>query len=595
MISNNSLVKFLSYLSHMTVVLIIILTGISYYLGEERINFELRRSLHNKEFLYRQFMNSMQESIIIISEQKGIIFQNESSKEFLQVTSKNYSSQFRRITRKSENQGNLMDDVGDAIRNKNYPSYYDIEFKYKRTNLELNLLNITLLNTDYFEEKKTIGLIIKDVTERVKFQEQLIGEKYKTKILGSLSHEIRTPLNGIVGMLQIAKDKIKDPEIKEHLEIVESNSFFLHSQPNDILDFGHMTAKKFKLHNAHFSIRCLFQQLTNSLKALIPPRNVKVSVEISEKVKDQIYGDEGRISQILSNFLSNALKYTTTGEIKLICKYKSDINIQLEVSDTGKGMSHSRTSSLFKMQLREHNEHFHSSSFAEPSSGNSSLIGMGLTIAQMIAREMGTFISVKSVKGIGSNFFFSLATRMQLNPRFISEEGNINPEYHYDPPYTSRNQIPQFITRSNNSNTERITSPVNISLPTKKIIIVDDNSTNRFVLRGMLKEFKELIMFEEADNGEIAVNIVRRELRHIQNILIFMDLDMPVMDGLAATAKIMDIDKQGKVKVVIVTAFTDEKHRIDAEKVGAVDFYYKPLRKDLMKNVVHRYLMVGSG
>ena len=595
LISNNSLTKFFSYLGHMSVALIIILAGIYYYLGEERINFELRRSLHNKEFLYRQFMNSMQESIIIISQEKGIIFQNESSKGFLQITSQDYSSQFRRITRKSGIQGNLMEDVGAALRDNNYPSYYDIEFKYKGVNLELKLLNITLLKTDYFEEKKTIGLIIKDVTERVRSQEQQIGEKYTTKILGSLSHEIRTPLNGIVGMLQIAKEKIRDPEIKGHLEIVESNSFFLHSQLNDILDFGHMNAKKFKLHNAYFSIRGLFHQLTNSLKALIPPRNVRVKVEISDKVKEKIYGDEGRISQIFSNFLSNALKYTTAGEIKLICRYRSDINIQLGVSDTGKGMSSARTSSLFKMQLCEHEE-FRSLSFNEPSSGNSSLIGMGLTIAQMIATEMGTRICVKSVKGIGSNFFFGLATRMQKRPRLISEDANINPDYLYYPPYTSRNQIPQFTTRSNNynSNTERIIPSLPISLPAKKIIIVDDNSTNRFVLRGLLREFKEIIMFEEADNGEVAVNIVRRELPHMQNILVFMDLDMPVMDGFAATARIREIDTQRKVNIVIVSAFTDEKHRINAQKVGAIDFYYKPVRKDSIKKVVVRYLIEGS-
>ena len=578
--------KFISSLGHLSVALGFMMWGIYYMLREGKKNYELRRSIYNKEYLYRQFMNSMQDAVVIISmKDLEIVYQNEESKRgFLGLTSENYTDQCRKITRLANNK-TLLEDVQNASLKRNtLESYFDNEFQYIYSE-DTKLLNITLLGAELFGGENKFALIIKDVTEKMRSQEQRIGDKYKNQIFNSLSHEIRTPLNGIVGMLQIMKDKINDPEIVNHLEIAESNSFFLQNELNDILDFGQILNKKFKIRNVAFSIQDLFSQLVIALKPLVPPKDLEIRLYISEEISSRIYGDESRISQILSNFLSNALKYTSRGRISLICEYISG-RVRLGVEDTGIGMDELQRSSLFEMNVVNINHSQTDRDVDVDVDAPKSLIGMGLTISQRMVREMGSSIQVLSSKGNGTKFFFDLGYEEAfgkvaneggranqlgvLGQEGDREDNNINniSLSHIKPPHTSLNP------------------------PTHMIAIVDDNSTNRFILRGMLSQYKNIYTIYEAEDGLQAVELIRRRLSSAKNshILVFMDLNMPVMDGIEATTKIREMDQNQRVKIIMVTAFTSEKFRIAAQVAGAKDFYTKPVRKDLMLKAVQLYL-----
>ena len=573
-----------------------ILLAIYLYLKENKCNYLLRQQLKREEARYRQFMDLQADSIVILSSSDlTLIYQNPASKRgCLSVNEDSWAEKYSKMCVIGDEERTLLQHIdvlaegpreyigieGEArnLRRKSCyrESYIDNEFRINEGVLgeRGKLLNITLIGSHLFEEKGTIGVIIKDITEKRKYEENVIGNKYKTKIFNSLSHELRTPLNGIVGIIQLVKDEVNNPKLLEHLSIAESNSFYLQNQLNDILDFGQLLANNMVLHLSIFDLKDLLPQLCSSALPLLKGKSVNIVHKIGEEVPFQIHLDERRITQILTNFISNSIKYTEKGLITIFGEYKREKNILvLGVSDTGKGMTKEQINSLFEMK-------------GEDCNLGSKCSGMGLTISQMICKKMGSKIKVRSDRR-GSTFYFQLKNPfVEKNIRrrvSIFEEGTLSPE-----PYSPRvSLVPSFTS---------FISPERKNYSKKLIIITDDTATNRFVLRGLLKEFAYYLKIREACDGLESLEMAKSALlKGIKQVLIFMDLDMPVMDGIAATSAIRRLPQAHRVSIIIVTAFTTEGYRQQAEDAGIQDFFNKPVRRDLLRRSVYTYLLKKDG
>ena len=544
--------------------------------SENKISYELRQAMIKKEAMYRQFMNSIKDHVYIISLNQGPIFQNRASKAKGVLNNENWIQYFGKFITLSDPTKSLINHIrGLADQVSDYHNMDDIdldkEFRFHDIETkEWRLFSINIIGGQLFEEKHAVAIIIKDITEKQKYEEERIGDKYKTMIFNSLSHEIRTPLNAIIGMLQIMKDKVDDPAINEHINIAHSNSFFLQNQLNDFLDFGQIMAKAFKLHFSPFSIRELFAQLITAITPLIHQKNIKIREEIDSRVPLRIHSDERRITQILVNFLSNSVKYTRKGVITLICKYIKG-GILLGVSDTGRGMNKEQIKSLFKVQS--------GIAITEQEKNKFSLSGIGLTIAHLMVTELHSRIELKSKEGEGSTFYFNLQD-INTGEEFDLTNLQIPNEF---PPHLRR-------VHSLTDDYSLLHVPLNINTQ-KFILIVDDVATNRFVLRGLLKKFHSTIYMEEAENGLRALQRVARALeQNIRNILVFMDLDMPVMDGIRAISEIRKLPHGDIVAILVVTAFASEAERIKCENAGIQEFLHKPIDQHLAIKSVENYL-----
>ena len=560
-------------------------------LKERRLNYVLRHQLKESSLMHQRFMDSMKDMVFICTSE-GVEYQNPSSKYgILALTKANWVTKLGQITQSRDSHILLIDLIWEYFEHKNMSECVDEEFEYIDLITDQRyILNVSLIECGD-SNKTSIAAIVKDITEKRRIEERAIGDKYKNKIMNSVSHEIRTPLNGILGMIQIAKERIKDKEIRMHLGLAESSGFFLKNQLADIEDCAQIVAGKFTLHNKS---NCSFPRLLSELeKAALPQLNSKplinLKISASSNTPQNLKLDKDRICQILSNLLSNAIKYTERGKIRVKCKYlESARRIRVGVKDTGSGIAMSSMDDLFELGTNI---------ILDRGGNNSKLAGLGLNISQMIAAKLGTRIMVESTPGEGSMFYMDLPI-LDTRPH-----GLPGPPV---PPVPPGHPGPQ----GSESETERdlilLTEECIASQPyiskqnihpkciiDKLILIVDDVPTNRFVLKGLLNEYKTSITIREATNGIQAIQQVKRAVASgYRRILIFMDLDMPIMNGYEAIFHIRRMcETHVIINIIVVSAFTSEKERNDCADLGIQDFLPKPITKDLLIRAIYDHLL----
>ena len=567
------------------------------FLKEGKENFLLRYRLKQSNELLYKFINSMSDNVIICSK-NGIQYQNPYSKlGILAFDQSNYLQKCERIVNAANPDSTLLDIVwkylehqklnhGGSMMDNEIDLCKDQEYIYNPDINIVILLNITLIKCGNIDGIPSVAIILKDITEKRRAEEQAIEEKYKNKILNSFSHEVRTPLNSIIGMISITKERISDKESKMNLELAESSGFFLKNQLADIEDCGHIVAGKFTLHDKEYiNFPQLFEELEKAtIPQLMCKPEVRFKLSVDEFLPNNFRGDKDRILQIMSNFLSNAIKYTVSGKISLKCTYHEEINkVRMGISDTGCGIPQSIYNKIFKsgsptFQMRD----------------DSKLMGMGLYISQMIAKKMSTKIKARSKEGIGSIFYFELNFIPHLLPSPNSStqirmgSGNLHMQ-------TTEGEFIQcseearaafpYISRELSANLRNMST-------TKLILVVDDISNNRFVIKGLLKQFNIYTSMKEAVNGLQAVEMVKTSIADgFRDILIFMDLDMPVMNGQKAIAIIRRLKESDRIKIIVVSAFTSEDERTECDNLGIQQFFPKPVSKDILVKAVYKYLL----
>ncbi len=367
----------------------------------------------------------------------------------------------------------------------------------------------------------------------------------KTTFLSRMSHEIRTPMNGIIGMLTLAEGKLeKDNPAMQYLEKVDELSDHLLSLINDILDMSRIEAGRVQLESKPFSLRQLADRLYDMFAKNLEARGVHYEVRFEDMTVDYVIGDELRISQAIINFLSNAVKFTSEGEIivtfRQMMRSAGHVDLMVRVHDTGIGMAPEFINRIFRPFEQESIE----------TTKRYGGTGLGMAITDHIVRLMGGEIVVESEPGKGSDFSV----------------------YLHLPEAEAPEQTAKVKALSEDDAEEKTQD----SFKGRHILLAEDNEINAMIAVEILQEMGAEV--DVAENGEIAVErFSAQPAGHYDFIL--MDVQMPVMDGRTATRHIRALNREDAKTIPIFGLSADafvEDERLSKES-GMNSHFSKPV------------------
>jgi len=388
-------------------------------------------------------------------------------------------------------------------------------------------------------------------------QKALEASASKVSFLTRMSHEIRTPINTILGMNEMILRENKDIAITEYVNYSQKAGRMLLSLVNDVLDFSKIDSGVLHIADNPYSLTEILSDSYHMLEARARKKDLAVELNVDKRTPNQLSGDEVAIKQILTNLLTNAVKYTSKGCITLgvsgIYADSGEFSLKLTVADTGDGIREEDIGKLYESFSR----------LDEKKNQNIEGSGLGLPIVKQLVDKMEGEIKVQSVYGKGSLFTVILPQKV-LSAAVV---GDIREAFRKEAE-------------------ERVRFRQEFIAPEAKILAVDDNDMNLMVIRGLLKQTQ--MQIETASGGEEALE----KCSHKKYDLIFMDHMMPGMDGVE-TMKILHKDKKGlnyATPVVVLTANAIAGCKDLYLKEGFVDYISKPVDVMKLDRVLRTYL-----
>ncbi len=387
------------------------------------------------------------------------------------------------------------------------------------------------------------------------------ANRAKSRFLSNMTHELRTPLSAVIGMSDLLFETELDFEQNEYVTAIKNSSENLLTLVDDILDLSRIESQRVEIEKVDFDIYAMLDLISGIFQKQTTDKGLNFAVNIDPDMPQYVVGDETRLRQILINLLSNAVKFTLSGQVALNVKVignakSATVSVRFEVADTGIGIHKEQQQSLLEAFEQADNS----------SNRTFSGSGIGLAIVSRLIKLLGSEIEIDSKVNRGSTFAFKIdldragkasvetLSRKSLKPDKNQDSGDMQPDR------------------------------------TGRIMIVEDNRVNQLLLSNIFKKFGCEI--EIARTGREACDIIKQQGSEID--LIFMDLQMPVMDGLDATKEIRRLEDENehgrRVPIIALTANDSEEDKAKCIQCGMDDHLSKPFRKQLILECLNKWL-----
>jgi len=414
----------------------------------------------------------------------------------------------------------------------------NVEFQFLCKNGDFRFLEFNAINLKHKEGLEGFILDCRDIMQRKENEAELVRlQKAKEQFLANMSHEIRTPINGIVGMANLLSQNPSPVERETYLSAIKHSAENLTVIINDILDLAAIESGKLKFEKIAFNLRDLLPSLISTFTYQAREKRIQVDHVIDDSLNKILLGDPVRLNQILINLVSNAVKFTHNGSIKINCmaerESKGKCWVKIEVEDTGVGIPQEKLNTIFESFSQA------DASVTRKYGGT----GLGLTIVKQLVELQKGNITVRSKENVGSTFTVRV-------PYAIGK--------------ADERSAPKNARALKKANAAKLF-----------VLLVEDNDINRLYAKSVLKNWN--CYTETAENGLVAIEKIKNQ----EYDVVLMDIQMPVMDGYETTRAIRMMDTPARN--VPIVALTANATKADVEKciaAGMNDYLPKPFSPD---------------
>ena len=526
------------------------------------------------EHLYKEVVTNMVEGVMVINLNGKITMLNPAAERMLGLTQDDVGNSYGSIFMMREGTDAFNEVIFDTIQERGKASNVSVDFLH-----DGEIRNLTLA-TSYIHNKgeKAVVVVMNDMTElnelrdaqtalekiqklNVEYEkaknEAIMANEAKSLFLSNMSHEIRTPINAVLGMNEMILRECTDEQLLSYAANIQSSGKTLLFLINDILDMSKIESGKMEIIRVDYSPAALIMDLWNVIFLRAQEKDLSVKFSLDETLPKTLYGDDVRIKQIVTNLLTNAVKYTPQGGLEMHVAYErhggEQLSLIISVKDTGMGIKKEDMGKLFENFQR----------LDEEKNRNIEGTGLGMNITMSLLKLMDGDMKVESEYGKGSTFTVTIPQRIVCN----------------DP--TGDFESIKIMQEKNHADSQQ-----SFEAPDANVLVVDDNAMNLMVFKSLLKRTKMNIV--TADSGKKCLELVQKEHFHI----IFMDHMMPEMDGIETLHEIQKMKDfpNENTPVIVLTANALSGAREGYMKEGFADFLTKPIDGDLLEQTVADFL-----